>query len=159
MFLHTDTLFWFWDNQSLLFPLNAACVVGKQQIPVLLSLGWPNPSLNPRYITLEASMLIITPLMCFTILSRHWTYLNICLCSFNITLFIGNGSGALYYILVTGNCRHFHDFYILYTSNLYFQIGKAMFVIKKANFKGCYIYIECCFKKHQMKQAEKRGAQ
>ena len=35
MSLHSDTLFWFWANQSLLFLLNAACLVEKQQIPIL----------------------------------------------------------------------------------------------------------------------------
>jgi hypothetical protein len=35
MSLHSDTLFWFWANQSLLFLLNAAWLVEKQQIPIL----------------------------------------------------------------------------------------------------------------------------
>ena len=30
-----DTLFWFRANQSLLFLLNAACLVEKQQLPIL----------------------------------------------------------------------------------------------------------------------------
>jgi hypothetical protein len=34
-FLHSDTLFWFWANQSLLFLLNAAYLAEKQQIPIL----------------------------------------------------------------------------------------------------------------------------
>ena len=29
---HSDTLSWFRDNQSLLFLLNAACLVDKQQV-------------------------------------------------------------------------------------------------------------------------------
>jgi hypothetical protein len=33
MSLHLDTLFWFWANQSLLFLLNTARLVEKQQIP------------------------------------------------------------------------------------------------------------------------------
>ena len=32
--LHSDTLFWFRDNQSLLFLLRAACLVEKLQIPI-----------------------------------------------------------------------------------------------------------------------------
>ena len=33
--LYSDTLFWFRANQSLPFLLNAACLVEKQQIPIL----------------------------------------------------------------------------------------------------------------------------
>ena len=33
--LHSDTLSWFRANQSLLFLLNAVCLVEKQQIPIL----------------------------------------------------------------------------------------------------------------------------
>jgi hypothetical protein len=35
MSLHSDTLFWFRANQSLLFLLNDACLAEKQQIPIL----------------------------------------------------------------------------------------------------------------------------
>jgi uncharacterized membrane protein len=35
MSLHSDTLFWFWANQSLLILLIAACLAEKQQIPIL----------------------------------------------------------------------------------------------------------------------------
>ena len=35
MSLHSDKLFWFWANQSLLFLLNASCLAEKQQIPIL----------------------------------------------------------------------------------------------------------------------------
>jgi hypothetical protein len=38
MSLHSDTLTQFQANQSLLFLHNAACLVEKQQIPILLSL-------------------------------------------------------------------------------------------------------------------------
>ena len=34
---HQDALSWFWTNQSLLFPLNAACLAEQQQIIVLLT--------------------------------------------------------------------------------------------------------------------------
>jgi hypothetical protein len=43
---HSDTLFWFRADQSLLFLLNAACLTKKQQIPILLSLIWPNRGSN-----------------------------------------------------------------------------------------------------------------
>jgi hypothetical protein len=42
MSFHIDTLFSFRANQSLLFLLKAACLSEKQQIPILLSLVWPN---------------------------------------------------------------------------------------------------------------------
>jgi hypothetical protein len=35
MSLHSDTLFWFRANQSLLFLLNPVCLVEKQHIPIL----------------------------------------------------------------------------------------------------------------------------
>jgi hypothetical protein len=35
MSLHSDTLFWFRANQSLLFLFNAACLAEKQQLPIL----------------------------------------------------------------------------------------------------------------------------
>ena len=57
MSLLSDTLFWFRANQSLLFLLNAACLVEKQQIPILLSLVWPDRGSNPRSTVLEASTL------------------------------------------------------------------------------------------------------
>ena len=60
MSLHSDTLFWFRDNQSLLFPLNAACIADKQQIPILLSSVWPDRGSNPRSTALDASTQTIT---------------------------------------------------------------------------------------------------
>ena len=50
MLLHSDTLFWFRANQSLLFLLNDACLAEKQQIST----------------TLEANTLTITPPMRFS---------------------------------------------------------------------------------------------
>ena len=35
MSIHSDTLFWFWANQFLLFLINAECLAEKQQIPIL----------------------------------------------------------------------------------------------------------------------------
>jgi hypothetical protein len=36
MSLHSDTLSRFWNNQSLIFLLNAACIADKHQIPILV---------------------------------------------------------------------------------------------------------------------------
>ena len=59
---HSETLSWFRADQSLLFLLNAVCLVEKQQIQMyhFYSL-WFEPI--PRSTSLEASMLTITPLM------------------------------------------------------------------------------------------------
>ena len=65
MSLHSDTLFWFRANQSLLLPLNAACLADKQHIPIVLSLVWPDLGWNLRSTALEASTLPITPPMRF----------------------------------------------------------------------------------------------
>jgi hypothetical protein len=46
MSLHSDTFFWFRANQSLLFLYNAACLVEKQQIPILQS-GLTRQGLEP----------------------------------------------------------------------------------------------------------------
>ena len=45
MSLHSDTLFWFRANQSLLFLLNAACLAEKQQIYNFIVLT--RPGLEP----------------------------------------------------------------------------------------------------------------
>jgi hypothetical protein len=50
---HSDTLFWFRANQSLLFLLNAACVAEKQHIPILKSLVWPDGGSNARSTALQ----------------------------------------------------------------------------------------------------------
>jgi len=36
---HSDTLPWFWANQSLLFLLIVACSAEKQQIPIFIVFG------------------------------------------------------------------------------------------------------------------------
>jgi hypothetical protein len=69
MLPHSHTLSWFGATQSLLFLLNAAFLVEKQQIPILLSLVWPNLGSNPQSTTLEASTLTITPPMRLT---HYW---------------------------------------------------------------------------------------
>jgi hypothetical protein len=48
MSLHSDTLFWFRANQSLLFLLNAAFLAEKQQIPILYSFVWQDRSTYPK---------------------------------------------------------------------------------------------------------------
>ena len=62
---HSDTLSWFRANQSLIFLLNAVCLVEKQQIPILLSLVWPDRGSNLRSTALKVSSLTITPSMRF----------------------------------------------------------------------------------------------
>jgi hypothetical protein len=46
MLLHSNTLFWFRANQSLLFLLNAACLTEKQQIQISV-FGLTRPRLEP----------------------------------------------------------------------------------------------------------------
>jgi hypothetical protein len=46
MLLHSDTLSWFWANQSWLFLLNAVCLAYKKQTPVLYS-GLTQTGLDP----------------------------------------------------------------------------------------------------------------
>ena len=43
MSLYSDTLSWFWGNQSMLLLLEAVCIAQKQQIPILPSL-WFDPT-------------------------------------------------------------------------------------------------------------------
>jgi hypothetical protein len=43
---HSDILFWFGADQSLLFLLNAACLAEKQQIPNIV-FGLTRPELKP----------------------------------------------------------------------------------------------------------------
>jgi hypothetical protein len=69
----SDPLSWFQGNQCLLFPLNAACLAEKQQIPILQSLVWPDRGSNQRFTTLEASKLTITPPMRF-LTKRYYHY-------------------------------------------------------------------------------------
>jgi hypothetical protein len=47
MSLHSDTLFWFRANQSLLFLLNAACLAEKQQIYNFIVFVLTRPGLEP----------------------------------------------------------------------------------------------------------------
>jgi hypothetical protein len=50
MSLHSDTLFWFRANQSLLFLLNAAFLAEKQHIPILYSFVWQDRSSHPQFV-------------------------------------------------------------------------------------------------------------
>ena len=49
MLLHSDTLSWFQDIQSLLLLLKAAWLTEKQQIPILYSRIWPGQGSNTQY--------------------------------------------------------------------------------------------------------------
>ena len=71
-----DTLFWFRVNHSLLFLLNDACLVEKQQILILKSLVWPDWGSNPRSAALKTSTLTITPPMRLTD-GVSWVYIAI----------------------------------------------------------------------------------
>jgi hypothetical protein len=62
MSLHSDTLFWFRANQSLLFLLNAAFLAKKQQIPILYYFIWQDRSSYPqaiRFLYLLCSWIIV----------------------------------------------------------------------------------------------------
>jgi hypothetical protein len=57
MSLHSDTLFWFWANQSFLLLLNAACLAEKQQIPCnFIVFDFTLSGLEPTIYPLEANM-------------------------------------------------------------------------------------------------------
>jgi hypothetical protein len=73
MSLHSDTLYWFHANQSLLFLLNAAWLAEKQQIAISQFLFWPDRGSNPRSTKLEASMQTIMPPMRFFTLKKEST--------------------------------------------------------------------------------------
>ena len=59
MSFYSVILFWFRANRSLVFLLNAACLVKKQQIPIVSSLFWPDRGFKPQSTALEASTLTI----------------------------------------------------------------------------------------------------
>ena len=76
MSLHSDTLFWFLANQSLLFLLNAAFLAEKQQTSILYSFVWQDRSSYPQSIALEASTLTITLPMQFPIFFYFYYFFN-----------------------------------------------------------------------------------
>jgi hypothetical protein len=76
MSLHSDTLFWFRANQSLLFLRNAAFLAEKQQISILYSFVWQDRSSYPQFIALEARTLTITLSMRFPIVILLLLYIS-----------------------------------------------------------------------------------
>ena len=60
MFLLSDTLFWFQANKYFLFLLNAACLLEKQQIPIILSLAWLTGAVMFQLILLYRSQMMHT---------------------------------------------------------------------------------------------------
>jgi hypothetical protein len=60
-----------------IYIINATCLAEKQQIPILLSLVWPDRSSNPRSTALDASTLTITSpmwLLFLYIWGLSWLY-------------------------------------------------------------------------------------
>ena len=76
MLLPSDTLLWYWANQSLLFLLNAVCLAEKQQILLLLRLVWLDRGSNPQSTAFEASMLTITLSMQFLVRKSFYIYIS-----------------------------------------------------------------------------------
>ena len=74
MSFHSDTLSWLRANQYLLFLLNAAWLAEKQQIPILLSLDWPDRGSNLRSTALEPRTLTVTPPMRISISVLTWFF-------------------------------------------------------------------------------------
>ena len=56
MSLHSDTLSWFWANRCLLFLLDAACLMEKQEIPILQSLSWPDGDSNLQSAAIQTNL-------------------------------------------------------------------------------------------------------
>ena len=91
----TSTLSWFRANQSLLLLLNVACFTEKEQIPMLHPLVWSDLNSKLRCTTLEASTLIITPQLFFSLFIRpfiwhfsHHIPLNVMFCRSLFVLFL-----------------------------------------------------------------------
>jgi hypothetical protein len=65
MSLHSDTLFWFRGNQTLLFRLNAACLANGEKKYIFRSLLFdPTAAPTPRSTALEESTLTILRHQC-----------------------------------------------------------------------------------------------
>jgi hypothetical protein len=72
--LHSDTLFWFGANQSLLFLLNAAFLVEKQQIPIVYSFVWQDRGSYPhRYDNVTLSPLLFPARVTNLPHSTYWS--------------------------------------------------------------------------------------
>ena len=69
---HSDTLSWFQANQSLLFLLNAVCLVEKQQIPISV-FGLTRSGLEPTiYLTQDEHANHYTTDAVVTTFGRGW---------------------------------------------------------------------------------------
>ena len=80
---HSNTLFWFQANQSLLFLLNAACLAEKQQIPILLSLAWLKPTIyctrgeHANHYTTDADFIKRNKVFLFVLTDPNYCLTNI----------------------------------------------------------------------------------
>jgi hypothetical protein len=91
MSLHSDTLFWFRANQSLLFLLNAAFLAKKQQIPILYSFVWQDRGSFDRM-----AMILYRTYNSFSLFARQLDY-----CIFKECLIKSRNSHCLYRYQVT----------------------------------------------------------
>ena len=78
MSIHSDTLFWFWANQSLLFLLNAACLQLSEEATntIFLVFGLTLPGLEPTTLTITPPMRCLQNKFPFT-WNHHLCYLSL----------------------------------------------------------------------------------
>ena len=89
MLLHSDTLFWFPANQSLILLLNAPYLTEKQQLPILWSLIWPQ-ELDTLSITIHYS--------------QWWENSGVCNIKKHKTLFFYNAMWHFYWYCLCMAC-------------------------------------------------------
>ena len=76
MSLHSDTLFWHRANQSLPFLLNAACLVGKQQIPFFCLWFDPIYHIRGEHTDHYATDAVFEPVDIFSIPCKDFDIIN-----------------------------------------------------------------------------------